>query len=141
MPGSRIGWSLLPVSLCCSLTSLSRWTMRAVQVQLACECYARWDLFTNGKPVPLQDELWTDRAPSVMVCKYDGQQHVVKVWPNEWHVRCNDDECRFSRWCGQSEDVARRFARVHKLKGAMHGGTVLYDKVTPDGRGAWFREK
>lgn len=60
-----------------------------------------------------------------------------KVNTHEWRVRCAD--CRYGRWCGQSEDEARRLERQHHERHPTHFPAVAYDRVTYDGGGTILR--
>jgi len=63
---------------------------------------------------------------------------IVIVNRYEWHVHCQEYGCRFGRWMGQSEPLARKVNGNHATK-HNHLGGVQYDRITWDGRGSIYR--
>ena len=90
--------------------------MNEAQVLYMCGCW---------HSVPIE------RARS-SACPEHGQSP-AKVNTHEWRVRCM--QCRYGRWCGQSEDEARRLQRRHREQHPTHFANVAYDRITPDGQG------
>lgn len=62
---------------------------------------------------------------------------VKKVNTHEWRVRCPN--CRYGRWCGQSQDEAERNGTNHRKQHPNHWPSVAYDRVTWDGKGTVLR--
>lgn len=65
--------------------------------------------------------------------------YVVKVNAYEWHVRCQSEHCRYGRWFGQSEGLARQANGRHATR-SDHLGGVAYDRITWDGKGSVYRD-
>lgn len=71
--------------------------------------------------------------PDRIACRFDGWQNAVKVHTHEWRVRCG--KCRYGRWCGQSQQDARALALKHLTANPQHHCTVVFDRVTSNGKG------
>ncbi len=109
--------------------------MNTCDCLLSCGC---WKRIRIDKAVEGEGEscpshgigMWVDTRSSL---------YIMKVNRYEWHVRCQEYSCRYGRWFGQSEGLARQ-ANGRHASTKDHLGGVAYDRVTWDGRGSVFRD-
>ena len=79
---------------------------------------------------------------AVETCAYCGPDMVVvRINYHEYHARCIVGGCRYGRWFGQNQELAKQSRQRHLTKHPTHSASVAWDTVTWDGKGSVFREE